>query len=180
MPTTKNLQAKNAARSKTSSTATRAPNALTKLKADHDAVKKLFDAYEKNKDDMTASEKKTMVAEICKEVTVHAQIEEEIFYPAVREAADDELDELLDEANVEHSGAKDLVAMLEGASPKDALYDARVTVLGEQVKHHASEEEKEMFAKVRKAKLDLNVLGEQLGARADELKAGYKPRKASN
>jgi hemerythrin superfamily protein len=146
-------------------------DALAKLKADHAAAKKLFDQYEKSKDDMSNEEKQAIVAEICLELTVHAQIEEEIFYPAVREVADDDLDELLDEAEVEHTGAKDLVAQLDEASPEDELYDAKVTVLGEQVKHHAGEEENEMFPKVRKTELDLVELGAELEQRSKELKA---------
>jgi hemerythrin superfamily protein len=169
----------------TKTEATRAPkkaegqDALAKLKDDHTAVRKLFDTYEKTKDDMSDGEKKEMVAEICMELTVHAQIEEELFYPEVRDVADDELDELLDEAEVEHTGAKELVAQLESASPGDPLYDAKVTVLGEQVKHHAGEEEKEMFPRVRKTDLDLEAIGEELAARSDELKASYSKAKQS-
>jgi hemerythrin superfamily protein len=151
--------------------ATTKPNALTKLKDDHDTVRKLFDQYEKSKDEMDYDEKEAMVAQICDELTVHAQIEEEIFYPALREATDDELDELLDEAEVEHAGAKDLIAQLEEASADDELHDAKVTVLGEYVKHHAGEEENEIFPKVRKAGIDLEELGSQLEQRAEELKA---------
>jgi hemerythrin superfamily protein len=156
-------------------------DALAKLKEDHTAVRKLFDKYEKSKDEMSEGEKKAMVTEICMELTVHAQIEEEIFYPEVRDAADEELDELLDEAEVEHTGAKDLVAQLESANPSDVLYDAKVTVLGEQVKHHAEEEEKEMFPKVRKTDIDLQAVGEDLIARSDELKDSYpKAKQAAN
>ena len=176
---TSKAPAKSAGKSKAGSRANTAPNAVEKLKSDHDAVKDLFDEYEDKKDDMSSSEKKEMVSEICMELTVHAQIEEEIFYPAVREVADDDLDELLDEAEVEHTGAKDLIAQLEGASPEEELYDAKVTVLGEQVKHHAREEEKEMFPKLKKTELDLESLGQQLTMRAEELKAGYKPGSAA-
>jgi len=155
-------------KSRTSASGT---DALSKLKSDHDGVKKLFAKYEKSKDDMSPTEKEAIVAEICNELTVHTQIEEEIFYPAVREVADDDLDELLDEAAVEHTGAKDLVAQLDGASASDYLYDAKVTVLGENVKHHAAEEEDKMFPKVRKTDIDLKALGEQLIQRAEELKS---------
>ena len=146
-------------------------NALTKLQADHDAVRKLFNRYERQKDDMSNNDKSEMVRIICGELTVHAQIEEEIFYPALRNAADDDLDEMLDEAEVEHTGAKDLIAQLQSGKPDDPLYDAKVTVLGEQVKHHAGEEERDMFRKARRAGVDLVVLGEQLQTRAAELKA---------
>ena len=147
------------------------PNALTKLKSDHDAVKKLFNSYERKKDDMSDGEKSALVKTICGELRVHAQIEEEIFYPALREVADEDLNEMLDEADVEHTGAKDLIAQLQAARPKDPLYDAKVTVLGEQVKHHAGEEENDMFRKAKRAKVNLTVLGEQLEARSTELKA---------
>ena len=98
---------------------------------------------------------------------MHTTIEEEIFYPAVREAIDEE--DLMDEALVEHAGAKELIEQLEGMSPQDDLYDAKVTVLGEQIDHHASEEEEEMFPKAKKAKLDLQELGAQLTERKEEL-----------
>jgi hemerythrin superfamily protein len=176
---TSKAPAKSAGKTKERSSARAAPDALEKLKSDHDAVKELFDEYEEKKDDMSASEKKAMVGEICMELTIHAQIEEEIFYPAVREVANDDLDELLDEAEVEHTGAEDLVAQLEGASPEEELYDAKVSVLGEQVKHHAGEEEKEMFPKLKKTELDLEALGQELIVRAEELKAGYKPGAAA-
>jgi hemerythrin superfamily protein len=146
-------------------------DALAKLKSDHDAVKKLFDKFEKSKDEMSNDEKEALVADICMELTVHAQIEEELFYPAVRDAADEDLDELLDEAEVEHTGAKDLIAQLDGANAGDDLFDAKVSVLGEQIKHHAGEEENEMFPKVRKTDIDLKALGDELTQRAEELKA---------
>ena len=146
-------------------------DAVAKLKSDHDEVRKLFDQYEKNKNKMSAEEKEDLVDTICGELIVHAQIEEELFYPAVRALADQKLDELLDEAEVEHNGAKDLIAQLEDATPEEPLYDAKVTVLGEYIKHHAGEEEDQMFPKVRKAKdLDLDDLGNQLRERADTLK----------
>lgn len=151
-------------------------DAIGKLKSDHALVKKLFDTYEKNKEKMSSDEKSDMVAQICGELKVHATIEEEIFYPAVRQTQDEveELKDLLDEAEVEHAGAKDLIAQLEGATPEQPLYDAKVTVLGEYVKHHADEEETEMFPKVKKAKvLDLEDLGEQLISRAEELKGEF-------
>ena len=146
-------------------------DALAKLKADHDKVEKMFDQYEKEKDDLSPEEKAEMVETICGELIVHAQIEEEIFYPSIRAVADEELEELLDEAEVEHSGAKDLIAQLEDATPEEPLYDAKVTVLGEYIKHHAKEEEGEMFPKVKKAKdLDLDALGDQMRERAETLK----------
>ncbi|MEO8136488.1 MAG: hemerythrin domain-containing protein [Betaproteobacteria bacterium] len=168
-------ETKSSATPATKNAPTRLKNALAKLKSDHDGVKKLFDQYEKGKDDMSAKDKAVMVAKICGELTVHAQIEEEIFYPAIREVQDEDLEELLDEAEVEHAGAKDLIAQLESAKPEDPLYDAKVTVLGEQIKHHAGEEEDEMFPKVRKVKeLDLDELGAMLEQRSEALKAELK------
>jgi len=155
----------------TAATSRKGVDALTKLKADHDAVKKLFDRYEKSKDKMSDDDKDALSATICGELIVHAQIEEEIFYPALREVQDKELGEMLDEAEVEHAGAKDLIQQLEEADPSDELYDAKVTVLGENIKHHAGEEETDMFPKARKVKgLDLEDLGAKLVARAEVLK----------
>ena len=148
-----------------------AKNALAKLKADHATVKKLFARYEKSKDQLSTREKSELVGEICGELKVHAQIEEEIFYPAVRSVQDKDLTELLDEAEVEHAGAKNLIAQLEGAKPSERLYDAKVTVLGENIKHHAGEEENEMFPKVKATKgLNLIELGAALEQRANQLK----------
>jgi hypothetical protein len=142
-------------------------NALALLQADHREVQDLFDKFEKTRSD----ERKAALAEqICNELTIHAQIEEEIFYPAAREAIRDK--DLLEEATVEHQSAKDLIAQIEGSSPGEELFDAKVKVLGEYVKHHVKEEQGELFAQVRKTKLDLKALGEQLMARKQELMAG--------
>jgi hemerythrin superfamily protein len=101
------------------------------------------------------------------ELTVHAQLEEEIFYPAAREALEEQ--DLLDEAEVEHASAKELIAQLESTKPGAELYDAKVTVLGEYIDHHVKEEEKQMFPKVRKARLDLEELAAQMKARKEAL-----------
>ena len=149
---------------------TRAKNAIALLTADHKAVKTLFRQYQKLMSQDAADDDKGAIAElICNELTVHAQVEEEIFYPAARAAIDD--DDLLDEAQVEHSTAKDLIAQLKSMEPGDTLYDAKVTVLGEYIDHHVKEEEEEMFPKVRKANLDLVELGSSLAQRKEELKA---------
>jgi hemerythrin superfamily protein len=102
-------------------------------------------------------------------LTVHATVEEEIFYPAAREALEEQ--DLLDEAEVEHATAKDLIAQIQTMDPSDELYDAKVTVLGEYVNHHVQEEEKQMFPKCKKAKMPLDELGEQLQARKQALMA---------
>ena len=104
---------------------------------------------------------------ICAELTAHATAEEEIFYPAARAVIDKV--ELIDEADVEHASAKDLIAQIEGSSPSDDHYDAKVKVLGEYIDHHVQEEEGEIFPKVRRAKVDTVALGEQLAARKEEI-----------
>lgn len=143
-------------------------DALALLTADHKAVKKLFKEFEKLKEeDGSDEEKEMLVRQVCGELKVHAQIEEEIFYPAVREEIEDE--DLMDEAEVEHAGAKDLIAQLEAMDVSDDLFDAKVTVLGEQIEHHVKEEEGEMFKQVRKAKVDTAALGEQMAQRKLEL-----------
>ena len=143
-------------------------DAVDLLDADHIAVKKLFTAYKKLCDGNAPAEDKREVADqICQELTVHAQIEEEIFYPQVRAAIND--DPLLDEAEVEHGTAKDLIAQISGMDPEDDLYDARVTVLGEYIDHHVKEEREEMFPMARKSELDLVALAEELSQRKMEL-----------
>jgi hemerythrin superfamily protein len=145
-------------------------DAITALKADHKAVKGLFKQFEKLKDeDDTQDEKASLVRQICNELIIHTAIEEEIFYPAVREQIDDP--DLMDEALVEHAGAKELIAQLQEMTPEDDLYDAKVTVLGEQIDHHVAEEEGDMFPKARKAKVDTEALGERMSQRRAELKA---------
>ena len=146
------------------------PDAIQLLTEDHKEVKKLFKAYEKLvKDEAEGSERQSLAEQICKMLTVHATIEEEIFYPAAREALPDQ--DLLDEAEVEHASAKDLIAQIQAMGPEDDLYDAKVTVLGEYIDHHVKEEETEMFTKVKKAKLDMEQLGEEMSARKEELTA---------
>jgi hemerythrin superfamily protein len=142
-------------------------NAIDLLKQDHKEVKTLFKKYEKlAKAEAPAAEREVLAKEICTMLTVHAQIEEEIFYPAAREVLPEE--DLVDEATVEHASAKDLIAQIEGMSADDALYDAKVKVLGEYIDHHVKEEEEEMFPKVRRP-MDIREVGAQLQARKDEL-----------
>ncbi len=147
-----------------------AQDALALLTDDHKTVQKLFKDYEKlTQNDGEEEEKAALAQQICTELTVHAQIEEEIFYPAVRDAIEET--ELLNEAEVEHAGAKDLIAQIGAMAPGEELYDAKVTVLGEYVNHHIKEEQDEMFPKVRKAKLDTAALGAELLERKQELQA---------
>lgn len=135
-------------------------DAIAMLTADHKKVKQLFSKFDKLKDAGTDDEKSDVVVTICNELKIHTTLEEEIFYPAVRKAIDDA--DLMDEALVEHAGAKDLIEQLEGADPEDDLYDAKVTVLGEQIDHHVKEEEGDMFPKAKKAKVDTDALGAKM------------------
>ena len=142
------------------------PYAITLLTEDHAKVRKMFKQFERSHEKMDDAEKAELVQQICMELTVHAQVEEEIFYPAAREAIEEQ--DLLDEAEVEHASAKDLISQLQSMEPGDDLYDAKVTVLGEYIDHHVKEEEKEMFPKVRKARLDLEMLAEQIEERKQQ------------
>jgi hypothetical protein len=147
------------------------PDAIALLKADHRTVEELFEQYE----GATGEGKKQKLAlQICMELTIHAKIEEEIFYPACEGKIEEDL---LKEAYVEHDGAKVLIAEIEAGSPDDEFYDAKVKVLSEQIEHHVGEEEMRMegmFSQARKAGLDMDALGDQLRARKQELMAEYK------
>jgi len=145
---------------------TEAKDAIALLKADHKAVSSLFADYEETD---SGKQKKLIVTEICNELTVHTQIEEEIFYPAIRAALKDKL--LLPEAKVEHAGIKDLITQLEGVEPDGVAYDAKVKVLSEYVEHHVKEEQTEMFPKVKASSLDLVELGARMAARKADLLA---------
>ena len=139
-------------------------DAVALLKADHEAVSQLFAEYEKTR---SVPNKKALVAQICTALSVHAQIEEEIFYPAVKAALKDKL--LVPEATVEHAGVKDLIAQLKGLEPDGEMYDAKVKVLSEYVKHHVKEEQNEMFPKARASSIDMAELGARMVARNDDL-----------
>jgi hemerythrin-like domain-containing protein len=109
------------------------------------------------------------VSTICTELSVHAQVEEEIFYPAVKQALKDR--ELVPEATIEHATLKDLIAQVEGIEPDGEMFDAKIKVLSEYVKHHVKEEHTEMFPKAKKTQLDMRALGAQMAARKGELLA---------
>jgi hemerythrin superfamily protein len=145
------------------------PNAIAILEADHKKVKKLFKDFEKLAKQGDEAGKVKIATQICQELTVHAQVEEEIFYPAAYAAFDEP--DLVDEAEVEHASCKELIAQIESMVGSDALYDAKVKVLGEYINHHVEEEEGEMFPKARKAKMDLEGLGESITFRTEELMA---------
>ena len=148
-----------------------AQDAVALLKSDHRAVEDLFAAFEKASGH---GRKQSIAEDICKALTIHAQIEEEIFYPAC-EGKVDEAD--LKEAYVEHDGAKVLIAEIEAGGPDDEYYDAKVKVLSEQIEHHVEEEEQRIegiFSQARKAGLDMDALGIQLAERKSELEATYQ------
>ena len=147
-------------------TAKKTQDATALLRADHKAVAGLFADYEKSR---SAATKKKLVARICTELSVHAQIEEEIFYPAVKLATKDK--KLVPEAVVEHGTLKALIEQVEGMEPDGEMFDARIKVMSEYVKHHVKEEQGEMFPKAKATKLDMHVLGSRLAERKAELLA---------
>jgi hemerythrin-like domain-containing protein len=150
-------------------TKAKAPNALELLKEDHDKVKEAFKQFEKmDRTDVATCQE--LVESVCADLRVHTMLEEEIVYPALREAIEDE--DLMNEAAVEHETAKTLIDQLENMEVDDPHFFATFTVLGEYVMHHVEEEEDEMFPQAKKAKsLDLAALGEQIMARKEELTA---------
>lgn len=151
---------------KTSAKSPKALDATALLRADHKAVSDLFAEYEKTR---SPARKMALVSKICTELSVHAQVEEEIFYPAVKAALKDK--ELVPEAIVEQATMKALIAQVEGVTPDGEMFDAKVRVLAEYVKHHVKEEHTEMFPKAKASKLDMADLGARLAARKSELMA---------
>jgi hemerythrin superfamily protein len=151
---------------------TKSQDAVALLKEDHRTVEELFEKFEKASGE---GRKQSIAERICLELSVHAQIEEEIFYPACEGKVDEDL---LKESYVEHDGAKVLIAEISAGGPKaDEYYDAKVKVLQEEIEHHVQEEEKRMdglFAQAKKAGLDMDALGEQLAARKMELTQQFK------
>jgi hemerythrin superfamily protein len=144
-------------------------DAIAILKADHRQVEQWFEQFEKTR---SAPRKETLARQICQALQVHTQIEAEIFYPAFLEATGEK--DIHHEAEVEHAGAKKLIAEIDSSGPDDDYFDAKVTVLSEMIKHHVREEEKNggMFAEARKSDMDLKQLGERLAARKAELESG--------
>ncbi|MES2499950.1 MAG: hemerythrin domain-containing protein [Pseudomonadota bacterium] len=139
-------------------------NAISLLEADHQVVSVLFKKYEESID---KSDKKDLVNKICKELTIHAQVEEDVFYPQFKQALNDT--ELVPEATVEHNTLKDLIAQVEGKEPDGEMFDAKIKVMSEYVQHHVKEEEGEMFPKAKKSKMDLEKIGMEIIARKAEL-----------
>ena len=140
--------------------------ATAMLRADHQLVSKLFEEYEGTH---STGKKAQIVSRICTELSVHAQVEEEIFYPAVKAALNDK--ELVPEATVEHATLKDLIAQVEGIEPDGEMFDAKVKVLSEYVKHHVKEEQNQIFPKAKASKLDLVELGAQMAKCKEEILA---------
>ncbi len=141
-------------------------DAVTLLKQDHAVVKSLFEKFEAAAED----EQEEIADQVCKLLTVHTTIEEEIFYPAAREAFDSEEDEdLVNEAEVEHGSAKELIALIEDMTSEDEKFTATMKVLREQIEHHVKEEETEFFPKLKKTGIDLQALGAELSERKAEL-----------
>jgi len=145
-------------------------DAIALLKADHRTVEGLFEKFETARG---ASSKAKIARQICLELSVHTAIEEEMFYPAVKEAVDEEI---YTEAHVEHDGAKVLIAEIMAGEPDDEFYDAKVKVLSEMIKHHVKEEEQRdgMFAQARKGDVDMKSLGAEMAARKTELTKAFK------
>jgi len=146
-----------------------AQDAIALLTADHKEVSDMFEQFE-NLSDRAKASKAKLTKKICDALIAHTTIEEEIFYPAVREALK-EGDDMVDEAVVEHASAKDLIQQLQEMDPDDDLYDAKVKVLSEQIDHHVEEEEEEMFKQARSTKLDMVALGQEMAQRKQEILA---------
>jgi hemerythrin-like domain-containing protein len=151
----------------------REPEVLTILKTDHKNVQKLFRDFERLSED-DEDEKEQIVSRACSELSAHANMEEEIVYPAIREVLTD--GEVMDEAEVEHASAKQLISELERMSPGDRLYDATFKVLGEYVKHHVKEEEGEMFRQAKRARLDGDALAEQVAEHKGTMSSAMEER----
>lgn len=175
--TTTSSRAKAAPRSKPTSSgsvdksrmnASDGADAIALLEAEHREVEELFERFETAKGD---AEKRELAIAICVALKVHARLEEELFYPAAYAAIGDK--SLIDEAQVEHASAKDLIAQIESGAPGEAFYDARVKVLGEYIDHHVTEEEDEIFPQCRKSKIDLAALGAVMALRKQELMTGF-------
>jgi hemerythrin superfamily protein len=136
--------------------------------SDHRKVEDLFEQYDQEKDSDEGT-RREIAQKICTELAIHAQVEEELFYPWLREHLEDEEMEMVEEAQVEHQTAKDLIAQIEGATDIDEVFNAKVKVLSEYIKHHVQEEENEIFPEVRDEQEELDELGQEMVARKGEL-----------
>jgi len=151
------------------STKSKSVDAIALLKSDHAVVKQLFKKFEQAHRDNAPDEAQQIARDICVELTIHTTIEEEIFYPALREVFAE--DDLVNEAEVEHASAKDLIAQIEEMTANDEKFAAKVTVLGEYIDHHVKEEHDEIFPKAKKTELDMKELGQRLITRKEQLKS---------
>jgi len=174
MATAAHTSAKKTAAARQAATS-KGPDAIALLKADHRAVEKLFGQFERAKSD---DHKKALADKTCRQLRIHMRIEEEILYPASRDYLKD--DSIVDEALVEHAAAKDLMSEIEAMQPGEDLYDAKMTVLCEQIDHHVEEEETEYFPKVRKSGMDLKAVGARLKARKEQLTEQMDAAKAAH
>jgi hemerythrin superfamily protein len=173
MPNSRTSRTTSKTTTRRTSTSAAEPNVIDLLEADHKKVKKLFKDFEKLAKQGDDEGKIEVARQICDELTIHAQVEEEIFYPAAHEALKEH--ELVDEAIVEHATAKDLIAQIQSMDGSEELYDAKVKVLCEYIEHHVQEEEGEIFPKARKAKqLDLEEMAAEITARKEALEAKVK------
>ena len=146
-------------------------DAIALLKADHREAEDLFEQYDKLKEAGKTQEKLAVAKQVCGALLIHMEIEEKIFYPKVRGQAHE--DDLVNEAVVEHAGAKDLIKQLGLLKPDDPMFDAKIKVLSEQIEHHVGEEEKDMFPKAEKSGLDMEKLGEELFTAKNRLRTQH-------
>jgi hemerythrin-like domain-containing protein len=142
-------------------------DAIALLKADHSKVKAMFKQFEKMHDAQSDEEAQQLAQQICDELKIHTALEEEIFYPEIRQAIDD--NDLMNEAEVEHASAKELIGQIESSDGAEESFAAKVMVLGEYINHHIKEEQEEMFPKARKSDVDLKEMGERIMFRKEEL-----------
>lgn len=145
------------------------PDAIVMLREDHKRVAALFRQYGRDHEGLSSAERSALVARICQELTVHATLEEEIFYPAARDALGFCGVDLVDKADVEHASVRDLIGQLRNASPDTSHYDAKVRVLAEYVRYHVGEEHDDLFPRCRKAGMDLRALGLAMAERRAEI-----------
>ena len=151
---------------------------LNMLKEDHKKVKKAFQAFERLEKGRQSEERQALVEQTCAELTLHAMLEEEVFYPAIREAMREQA--LIDEAEVEHGSAKTLIADLQQLAPEDRAWPATFKVLGEYIQHHIKEEESEIFPQLTRAKLDWDNLLQLMQARRESLEEELLPQGAQS
>lgn len=178
MPSSRTTHATTSASPRSASrTASAARTAIVDLlKEDHKRAKKAFRDIEKLDPHEDAEEFEAVVTQTCNELRVHTALEEELLYPALHEALSEP--DLIDEAEVEHMTAKNLIEQLEGMQPDDGKFIATFRVLGEYVKHHIREEETEMFPQMQRAKLDWPSMQQEIESRREALMAEYMPEEA--